>query len=235
MAFFFECRPLKKRIFLISGGEIRDPLFLKDRLAFAERSDLICADRGALHLYRLGLVPEAIIGDMDSLDPELVRFFEEEGCRFIRYSERKDETDTELALAYAFLQEPESVHIFAATGGRLDHTLANISLLVSGAEKGIPVDLVSEWGDVFLVHKSYRIDGEAGQTVSFFPLTSSVEGITLKGFEYPMTGGVMKLGHPMGISNRLTAAQGLIVVESGYLLGIRYYKPGIFPATEQDK
>ncbi len=234
MAFFFERCPLKKRIFIISGGEIRDPLFLKDRLAFAERSDLICADRGALHLYRLGLVPEAIIGDMDSLGLELMRFFEEEGCRFIRYPERKDETDTELALAYAFLQEPESIHIFGATGGRLDHTLANISLLVSGAEKGIPVALVNEWGDIFLVHKNYRLEGEVGQTVSFFPLTLSVEGITLEGFEYPMEGGVMKLGHPVGISNRLKAAQGLIAVKSGYLLGIRYYKPGIFPAAEQE-
>jgi thiamine pyrophosphokinase len=223
---------LKKKIFLISGGEIRDPFFLKEQLVFAERSEMICADGGALHLYRLGLVPGVIIGDMDSLDSKLKDHFEARGSRFICYPERKDKTDTQLALEYAYSLKPAMIRIFAATGGRLDHTLANISLLVTGAEKGIDVKLIDDWGDIFIVNKSLVLNGEVGQTVSFFPLTASVEGITLKGFEYPMINGIMKVGYPIGISNRLIAVQGMIAVESGYLLGIRYYKPGIFPVME---
>jgi len=222
---------LKRKIYVISGGEIEDPLFLKVQLADVGRRDLVCADGGARHLYRLGLVPEVIVGDMDSLEGEVKQYFEERGTRVIAYPATKDQTDTQLALEYAFSLTPDTVDIYAATGGRLDHTLANISLLVSGAEKGVPVRLIAEWGDVFLVENRFVLDGEAGQTVSFFPLTASAEGIVLEGFEYPMTRGVMKLGYPVGISNRLVSRQGLIAVESGYLLGIRYYRPGIFPAA----
>jgi thiamine pyrophosphokinase len=222
---------LKRKVCVISGGEIGDPLFLKERLADVRRMDLLCADGGARHLYRLGLVPEIIIGDMDSLDGTLMQYFEDRGTRVISYPATKDQTDTQLALEYAFSLAPDAIDIYAATGGRLDHTLANISLLVSGVEKGIPVRLIAEWGDVFLIWNRFVLDGEAGQTVSFFPLTASAEGVVLEGFEYPMTRGVMKLGYPIGISNRLVSRQGLITVESGYLLGIRFYKPGIFPAT----
>ena len=81
----------------------------------------------------------------------------------------KDETDTELALREAFAMAPAEVWIWGALGHRIDHILANISLLVQGNERGIEVKLIDEWCEVFLITGRTVLDGEAGQTVSLLP------------------------------------------------------------------
>ncbi|MBN1615436.1 MAG: thiamine diphosphokinase, partial [Deltaproteobacteria bacterium] len=166
-----------------------------------------------------------VVGDMDSLDPELLKRFEGKGSRIIRHSKHKDETDTQLALEYALDLHPDEVHVFGALGGRLDHTLANLSLLALGIERGIPVKIIDEWCEVFLVKASAQIEGEPGQTVSLFPFTGSASGIDLTGFEYPLADAVMETGRPFGISNRLVGSKGTIKITSGILLVVHYKRP----------
>lgn len=215
---------MKNIIFVITGGQIRDRAFFRSKLTELTPSKIICADGGARHLYPLGVIPDIIIGDMDSLSQEMQTYFEERGSRFIRYSEAKDETDTQLALEYACDLAPEEIYVFGAFGSRIDHVTANISLLVTGAKRDIPVRLIDEWCEAFVVSREHVIAGEIGQTVSLLPLSDEVTGITLGGFEYPLENGVMEIGKPYGISNRLIAAKGVITVKTGYLLVIRYFK-----------
>src|SRR5574340_972093 len=122
-------------VFIIAGGPVGDKDFLKAQAAALAPVAMICADGGARHLGALGLTPDVIIGDMDSLSPDLLRRFEEGGSRGVRHPRDKRETDTQLALEYALQLKPDEIMIFGALGGRIDHTLANISLLAQAAKK----------------------------------------------------------------------------------------------------
>jgi len=218
-----------KAIFIISGGELDDPSFLEEQAEKRAPSAVICADGGARRLKDTGIVPTLIVGDMDSLDQQSRRLYESMGARLVRHQRQKNETDTELALRAAFAMEPSEIWIWGALGHRIDHTLANISLLVQGLRRGIDVRIVDRWCEVFLVHRRTVLDGEVGQTVSLLPFGGDVSGITLTGFEYPLTKARMEIGSPYGISNRLTQRQGIIDVEAGYLIAVRYFRPERFP------
>ncbi len=193
---------------------------------------IICADGGARRLLVVGMVPTLIVGDMDSLDPVSQERYESMGAKIIRHPKDKNETDTELALQEAFAMTPSEIWIWGALGHRIDHILANISLLVQGNRRGIEMKLIDMWCEVFLVTRRKVLEGEAGQTVSLFPFGGEVSGITLTGFEYPLTKARMEVGSPYGISNRLAEGQGLIEVDAGVLLAVRYFRPGVFPGEE---
>jgi thiamine pyrophosphokinase len=218
-----------KVVFVISGGELGDPAFLKECAEKVRPQAVICADGGTRHIGDAGIVPDLIVGDMDSLDPELLRRYEASGTRIVRHPPAKDETDTELALAEAFRMAPTDVWIWGALGHRIDHSLANISLLVQGRQRGIAVKLIDEWCELFLIDRRTAIDGEAGQTVSLLPFGGPAAGVTLTGFEYPLTGALLELGRPLGVSNRLTGGKGVVEVASGCLIAVRYFRPGFFP------
>ncbi|OHE23584.1 MAG: thiamine diphosphokinase [Syntrophobacterales bacterium RBG_19FT_COMBO_59_10] len=218
-----------KLIFIVSGGELGDPAFFREKTSATGPAAVICADGGARHLRAAGIAPSLIVGDMDSLDSETERYYEAMGCRIIRHPPQKDETDTELALREAFDMDPAEVWIWGALGRRLDHTLANLCLLAQGAKRGVMIKLVDPWCEVFLISGKTFIEGEEGQTVSLLPFAGDASGITLTGFEYPMAKAVMKIDRPYGISNRLVEREGIIDVEAGSLLVVRYFRPGVFP------
>jgi thiamine pyrophosphokinase len=224
---------MKKVVFIVSGGELDDPAFLSEQMKTVAPAAVIGADGGARHLKAAGIIPTLIVGDMDSLDAETERIYQAMGCRIIRHLRQKDETDTELALREAFGMDPAAIWIWGALGHRLDHTLANIFLLLQGVERGVEVKLIDAWCEVFLITRRTVLEGEAGQTVSLLPFTGEASGITLTGFEYPLTKATMDVGHPCGISNRLAERQGIIEVDAGCLLAVRYFRPGVFPGEKK--
>lgn len=217
-------------IFIIAGGQIQDLEFLRSRINEMSPEAIICADGGARHMEALGLVPAMIIGDMDSAPPDLLRRFAHEGALIRRYPAEKDETDTELAFQAALDLHPAEIWIFGALGYRLDHTLANLSLLLKGEKGKVPVRLLDEWSEVFLVTETCAVEGTVGQTVSLLPFYGPATGVTLSGFAYPLKEGTLSMEAPFGISNRLVSARGTIAVRSGRLIVIRYLREGLFPA-----
>jgi thiamine pyrophosphokinase len=220
---------LRKVVFVVTGGSMGDLSCLRRKVKELTPAGIVCADSGAGHLHDIGLIPDAIIGDMDSLRPELLNYFRERGSIIITHPEAKNETDTELALHYAIAMAPDDIYIFGAWGTRIDHTLANLSLLVSGLQKDMMIKVIDEWCEVFIVTGKHVMEGEAGQTVSLLPFSDRVTGIMLEGFEYPLENGVMEMGKPYGVSNRLNATKGVITIESGRLLVINFFKTGLFP------
>ncbi|MEI8172481.1 MAG: thiamine diphosphokinase [Deltaproteobacteria bacterium] len=220
---------MRKILFVVTGGAIGSLPYFRSKVAELKPVGIICADSGAGHLYPVGLIPDIIIGDMDSLGPELLNHFKEQGSLIITYPEAKNETDTELALDYAIGMGPDDIYVFGACGTRIDHTLANLSLLVPGIKSNVKITLIDEWCEIFMVSGKHVIEGEAGQTVSLLPFSGTVTGITLEGFEYPIENGVMEIGKPYGVSNRLKSSRGVITIGSGHLLVTRYFKAGLFP------
>jgi len=211
-------------VVIIAGSGIEDLEFLRRRMEAARPEAVLCADGGARYARALGIVPDLIIGDMDSLDAELLRTFAENGVAVERHPARKDETDTRLAITRALAMNPRMIMVFGALGRRLDHSLANLGLLMAGLEKGVPIKLIDEDSEVFVVTGTATISGEAGQTVSIFPWGGQARGITLEGFEYSLFSEAVTIENPYGISNRLTAAAGRIRVDAGCLLVIHYVR-----------
>ena len=224
---------MKRIIYVFAGGPIRDLEFVRQCMASNPPVDVICADGGARHAMSLGMVPRMIVGDMDSIRPAVEHHFHQMGVPFLKSPRRKNETDTELALEQALLLAPDKIWIWGGLGLRLDHTLANLSLLLRGRHYRTDIRLVDEWCEVFLVKHGAVIEGNPGQTISFYPMAGTVSGITLKGFEYPLHDGTMTLENPYGISNRLMEHRALVSIAEGFLLAILYHKAQTFPEGDE--
>ena len=218
-----------QKIIIVSGGRLVDPVFFHKKFAQAGNFLVICCDGGARNFQYLGIKPDVVIGDMDSIDPALLASYSAQGIKIIKYSANKDFTDTELALDYALNLNPEEIFIWGALGGRVDHTLANVFLLCKGQEKGINTYLVDEYGEAFVLDKKAIFINEIGKTVSLLALSPRVTGITLTGFLYPLEKGTLKMGETRGISNIINEDRAGISVRSGKLLVIGYWQKDIFP------
>ena len=101
------------------------------------------------------------MGDMDSIDSEKYRD-ELSSAEFISARPEKDESDTQLAVEHASRMGIDKIIIAGATGGRLDHTFANIMLLASPGLKDIDVRIVTEESEIFSIDSSCTIKGITG-------------------------------------------------------------------------
>lgn len=181
---------------------------------------VICADGGARHALALGLAPEVVIGDLDSLDSDLRSRLGRKGCQFLVHPARKDETDLELALRYAIYRRVDEILILGALDGRIDQTLANVLLLALPELEGIKVRIVAGDQEMFLIRDQASIEGQVGDTISLLPIVGHVTGVTTEGLEYPLQRGTLKFGSTLGVSNVLTAPVARVQVERGLLLCI---------------
>ena len=115
------------RILIFANGDLPD--LAAARKLPAPDDLILCADGGSHHERALGLTPDALIGDLDSIAEEELAGVEGSKTAVVRVQRDKDETDLELAVNYALERDPAFIVIVGALGGRLDHTLGNIALL----------------------------------------------------------------------------------------------------------
>ena len=183
---------------------------------------VIAADGGLAHLNSLGLEPDEILGDFDSLGyiPDDARVFPVE----------KDDTDAMLAARRGLERGFREFYFYGSLDGpRLDHTVANFQTLQFLADRGATGYLIG-LNCLVTVVKNGSISFPAGTegTVSVFCLGSDAEGVTLQGLYYPMNAGTLTAGFPLGVSNHFTGRPARIEVARGSLLVIWDRKNG-FP------
>jgi thiamine pyrophosphokinase len=209
---------LMSRIVIFANGILNQPDLTRSRLHPTDR--IFCADGGARHALALGLTPHAIIGDLDSLPPELVAEMEAAGVAIHRHPMRKDQTDLELALEVAIAEKPDEILLFTALGGRLDHTLANILLLAHPKYASVRFTLVDgpQWAILLHSHQSITIRGQPGDTLSLIPLSPKVSRVTLTGVEWPLEKATLSLGSTWTISNSLVNHQVTLQIGEGMVL-----------------
>lgn len=214
---------------IVSGGRIGDSVFFQKKISGMGNCPVICCDGGARHLRQAGIKPDAIIGDMDSIDPAQLEIYSSQGVKILQYPASKDFTDTELALEYAVNLKPEAIYIWGALGGRLDHALANVFLLEKTKTLPVKTYLIDEYCEAFLLRGDVTLSGSEGRTVSLIALSPQVEGITLRGFLYPLDDAILRMGESLAVSNIIIEAEAKISARSGSLLVIRYWQKDIFP------
>lgn len=206
------------RIILFANGELNNPNAV---LSTLDAEDfLIAVDGGLQHMTKMMLIPDLIIGDLDSADPDAVKHYTKLGVEIRKFPQDKNETDLELAISAALERDPASILIIAALGGRLDQTLANLYLLTRPDLSGLNVRLVDGKQEVFLVQGEAVITGQTGQRVSLIPLCSPVTGIHTTGLKYPLQNETLYTHKTRGISNEMASDSARITLREGILLCI---------------
>jgi thiamine pyrophosphokinase len=185
---------------------------------------LICADGGARAALALGLKPDVVIGDLDSLDGMRQTQLKALGCRLIVYPAAKDWTDLELALKLAVEEGASDILILGGLGGRIDQEMANILLLLLPELDGIPAQIADERQELFVTRGEATIAGQAGDTVSLIPLGGDVTGIVTSGLLYPLKNEPLLSGPARGISNVMTGDVARVTLTSGALLVVHSHQ-----------
>ena len=211
-----------KRCLIVTGGKL-DLSFAGPFLKNQSFERIIAVDGGLKAVKELGLEPDVIVGDFDSVDPLVLEYYRSRDHIVwdVRRPE-KDETDTELAFLRAQAMGCTDLVILGATGGRIDHMLGNIHLLFPCLQKGIRASLFDGQNRIFLLDGSYTFRRRElwGKYISFLPLTERVEGITLRGFKYPLTERDIEIGTSLCLSNELEEEEGTITFREGVLIAV---------------
>ena len=175
------------RAYIFANGEYRNSLQPPD---IQEGDLVIAADGGSRHCQTLKIVPDVLIGDLDSTDPNLAASWEMQGVEIILHPEDKDQTDLELALLLAQERGAASALVYGAVGGRLDMTFGNL-ILLAHPDLTIPTTLICENEEVHLLQEggSLALEGEIGDTLSLLPLHPRGARVSAVGVQYPLEAG----------------------------------------------
>lgn len=210
------------RAVIIAGGEISNYKTIKEHIM--PQDYIICADHGYDHALAMQAVPNAVIGDMDSVHTQPPK-----GIEVLRYKADKDKTDTHLAIDYAIEKGYKKILILGALGGRLDHSLANIMLLYYMVNQGVNAYIAAENQQLYMLKgkDSITLCGNCASTFSLFALFGQASGVCIRGAKYELNNHIIQPGSTLCISNELiegVATQ--ISVENGIILVINNAEGG---------
>ncbi|PIE03587.1 MAG: thiamine diphosphokinase [Acidobacteria bacterium] len=208
-------RKMKRRALLIANGELNqtDVQFGMDT---CKRGLIIAADGGANQAIEAGIIPDVVIGDMDSIQPQTKELLAAK--RWI-LKPSQEMGDLEKALLFCQEEGIEELTIIGFTGGRLDHALGNLSVLAR-YDRVFQYRLFSPHAELFFVRDTITLPSNPGTPVSLVPLDKA-QGVTTKGLAYPLCSEPLSVGQREGTSNRATGTQFSISIASGLLLVFR--------------
>lgn len=192
-----------------------------------EKDDcLIAADGAVEHIIKLGLIPSVIIGDMDSISPNLLEQSHLSPTILIKYPTKKDKTDFELVVDYCLESKFEEIIIFGILGDRIDHMIANILLLAKFQIKNpkSKIKIIEGKKEIYILNKKIELIGKIGDEVSIIPISQDIEGITTDGLYYRLIDDTLPFGSTRGISNVFNKNSIKIDVRKGTALVVHLRK-----------
>ncbi len=217
----------KKNYTIIAGGTLENIAWHKENINNDDM--IICTDSGADHARALGITPNIIIGDFDSITKDTQAFFEANKTVKSIHDPDQYSTDLEKALNWITLDAKLGEHahpeitIYAALGGRFDHQMANILVL---ERYPLPDRIVikDEHHEIRLLTQDFKFKGNIGDIVGIIPLRET-QNLRYKGLKFnaPELGPPYTLGW-LGTSNEMTAETGEIYMDGGLVLFVRYGK-----------
>ena len=185
-----------------------------------KNSYIICADSGYAHAKKCGVTPDLIIGDFDSYKGALP-----DNIPVITVPPEKDDTDTGLCISCAIERGFDDITIYGGLGGRLDHTVANLQLIASAAEKNVSIRLLDETDEVYAVCcGSIEIPRRENCYISVFSFSDRADGVSEVGVKYCLDNAALTRSFPLGVSNEFAADTAVISVSKGTLIIIVSYE-----------
>lgn len=200
---------------IFAAAPEREYGYIRAFLAEHPSALIVCADGGLRHARALGLHPDLMVSDCDSLD-------EVEGREVIRLTPEKDDTDTQRCLREVFGRGCREATLVCATGGRVDHMLANLSLLEEAQAMGGRLTVLDRQNSIVL-HEGGRqnfIMPAAYRYFSLIPLDAVLTGVTIEHAKYPLRGATVTRAGMVTISNEATTPAFAVSIENGRALVI---------------
>jgi thiamine pyrophosphokinase len=208
---------------VVAGGDAVP----SDAAQLAGADLVIAADSGAAWLASLEVVPDVVIGDMDSIDAELLSRLAAEGATVERHPVDKDRSDAELAVGRAIAAGADEVVVVGALGGeRVDHAVANLLLLSDRGWATTDLRIVRGGTMARALHGGGRLGLEAGDgdLVTLLSVDGDATGVRTDGLRYALAGETLPLGRSRGLSNEVEHAPASVSLERGTLLVIETRK-----------
>lgn len=191
--------------YIVGAGECKKLDFTKK-----DGDIVIAADGGYKYLQQAGIKPDIVIGDFDSLGKA------PEGEKIIRLKPEKDVTDTYAAVSEGIKCGYSRFNIYGASGGRIEHTLANIQLIASLAEKNMQASIFDGSTVITAITaKTLRFDSAYNGYISIFAHSDKCTGVCLRGLKYPLENAELNNLFPLGVSNEFLGVESEIVIGNG--------------------
>lgn len=223
-------KPQSRIAILISNGSIRHYSQVWKNVknitgSSTEAPFIAAADGGSMHCINFRVVPDLIIGDMDSIAKSMIEKLNAvapgKDIEFITCSPSKDESDTQLALDHLARSGFKKVIILGAFGSRADHSFANIVLLANPAYDGLKISIVTDNSEIFVEKSPFAIEGMPGKKLSLFSLSPYVYFKKTTGLLYSLKKEKLVFSPVRGLSNEFTENTAKIDFSEGELLVIR--------------
>ena len=202
---------IKRRCVIIGGGDCSTEILKKNILI---DDFIICADGGFDIANECGIIPDLLIGDFDSIKAI------PENMTMITLPVEKDVTDTVAAFNEGVKLGFKSFVLLCGTGGRFEHTFANISLMANASKSGFAFEIIDD-KHVFrsITNSSIKIEQKPSKQVSVFAYGDRAVGVTLKGFHYSLFDYKLDpFNGALGTSNDIVEDYGEISVQNGTLI-----------------
>ena len=197
------------RCLIISGGQF-------EKIKLKEKYNLIIAcDKGYQHAKKLKINPDIIIGDFDSSKIPNIN------TNIIVVNPVKDDTDTSLAIKYALRNGYKNTDIICALGGRIDHLLANVSIMKYIVDHGGKARIISNQAVIMAVGKGkIRIKKDDSKYLSILAISEKAKVDYIKGTKYDIKNVILKNNFPLGVSNEFKNKYAEIKISKGCVLVI---------------
>lgn len=206
-------------VLLFANGDAISGKMVDRAIETSADAHILCADGGALNAVKFGMIPQTIIGDLDSLNDQQLHDFERQGTTILRHPPEKDETDLELALYWCAENNARWIRIIGGLGGRFDQTIANVYLLALPELNGVDIEIVEDKQAIRLLTAGETIiRGQAGDTISLIPMGGTTSGITTTNLKYPLKNESLHFGPARGVSNVMIADTATVNIADGTLL-----------------
>lgn len=213
-----EIKRRDNKCIVIGAGD-----FSLSEINVSEKDLCIAVDGGYVYCKIMGIIPDIIIGDMDSVDEgtlfDILAIEKDNPDKVIRLTPEKDDTDMLAALKIGMSKGYKDFIIYGAMGGRIEHTIANIQCLSYLKNNGCKAYIMDE-NVMMTVVKDETVNFNKAMEgyMSLFALGDKATGVTIKGMKYLLNQTTITNDYPIGISNEFTGAEGSICVEKGMLL-----------------
>jgi thiamine pyrophosphokinase len=186
-----------------------------------ERALVVAADSGLDGARRLGLAPDLVVGDMDSVEAASLAAAERAGVPVERHPAAKDATDLDLALDAALARGARRIVAVTGAGDRFDHALAVALSLAAPRLAGVAVEGWIGRARLWVVRDEAVLVGQPGALVSLLPVHGPARGITTEGLLYPLAGEDLAPGTTRGVSNEMTDPTATVVLRDGVLVAVQ--------------